>query len=604
MPGHLLFDIGSDRRASQVVDRARMLYYIYAGRLVVCLGVYGSALVAEGLWGGVSVETRWIALGGMALAGLATPAAYWWSHGRREEPGTGFVYGQAILDILLVTGIVHITGGSESVFPPLFYISLASGYALVLPFASAVLVALATGVAYLAEVSLAYPAQLALPVLLQIGIFTIVASISSVIGGRLRQVRAEVRRLEGELHRLRLGTTDVLRTIDSGVVTLDGEGRLAYMNPAAERLLGVDVRERLGEPFLPLLDERASGLAVAVRETLWSGEGVRNRETTVRWEGGEVLPVSASTALMERSGAGPSVTLALQDLRPVRRLEELRLRTERLEAVAELSASLAHEIRNPLASIRSAVQQLGDGEAVEEEDRPLVRLVLRESDRLTALLEEFGDFARVDVAERRPLELEELVGEALATVRRHPDAPGDAELELVVEDEPEDLWGDPELLHRTLVNLVLNGVQAAADEPDPRVTVTVDALEPDPLAGEVSLGAPVRIRVTDNGPGLPSEEPGRIFAPFFTTREGGSGLGLSIAHRAVHAHGGALLASSGPGGGASMVVVLPRRANRRGEENAGTAAAGAGEGGDPGPARARDDDTEGTEGHEVGGGEG
>ncbi len=537
-----------------------MLYLIYAGRLSVCLGVFGTALAAGGLLGGLSASTRAIALGGMALAGLTTPVAYWWSHVRREEPGTGFVYSQAVLDILLVTGIVHITGGSESVFPPLFYISLASGYALVLPFASAVLVALATGVAYLGEVALAYPGQLGVPVLLQIVIFTAVASISSVIGGRLRQVRAEVRQLEGELHRLRLGTTDVLRTIDSGVVTLDGEGRLAYMNPAAEELLGVEAELRLGDPFLPVLDERATGLAAAVRETLWGEEGVRNREADVRRGDGTVVPVSVSTALMERSRAGPSVTLALQDLRPVRRLEELRLRTERLEAVAELSASLAHEIRNPLASIRSAVQQLGDGKVAGEEDRrSLVRLVLRESDRLSGLLEEFGDFARVDVADRRPVDLAEMAADALETVRQHPDTPADAELELVVEEAPEDLWGDRELLHRTLVNLVLNAVQAASGRDEPRVTVTLDSLEPDFLAEEAELGAPVRIRVTDNGPGLPDEEPGRIFDPFFTTREGGSGLGLSIAHRAVHAHGGALLASSAPGGGASMVAVLPRR---------------------------------------------
>ncbi len=573
MQGAVLFDLGSDRRASRVVDRARMLYLIYAGRLTVCLGVYGSALAAEGLWGGVSSEVRWIALGGMALAGLATPAAYWWSHVRREEPGTGFVYGQAVLDILLITGIVHITGGSESVFPPLFYITLASGYALVLPFASAVLVALATGVAYLAEVTVAYPSQLGLPVLLQIGIFTLVASISSVIGARLRQVRAEVRQLEGELHRLRLGTTDVLRTIDSGVVTLDGEGRLAYMNPAAGRLLGMEAERHLGRSFLPELEERAPGLAAAVRESLAGEDEVRNREASVRRDDGELVPVSVSTALMERPRAGPSVTLALQDLRPVRRLEDLRLRAERLEAVAELSASLAHEIRNPLASIRSAVQQLGEAEGTDEDDRSLMRLVVRESDRLSTLLEEFGDFARVDVAERRPVELEEVAEQALETVREHPDAPEGARLELAVEQEPEDLWGDRELLHRTLVNLALNGVQAASEAPEPRVTVTLDALRPEALGGDAELGAPVRVRVADNGPGLPPEGADRIFDPFFTTREGGTGLGLSIAHRAVHAHGGALLASSTPEGGTTMVMILPRRDGGR-DPGRGAAVAG------------------------------
>lgn len=582
MPRSPLFAVGSARHASRVADPARMLHFIYAGRLVVCLAVFGSALVAEGLWGGVSGPTRTIALGGLALAGLATPLAYWWSHVRREEAGSNFLYGQAVLDILLVTGIVHITGGVQSLFPPLFYITLASGYALLLPFASAVLVALATGVAYLAEVSLAYPGQLGLAVLLQIAILTVVASISSVIGARLRQVRGEVRRLEGDLHRLRLGTTDVLRTIDSGVVTVDGEGRLAYMNPAAERLLGMGADRRLGEPLLPELERRAPELAAAVRESLRGGADVGSRETWVRREDGEVVPLAVSTAHMDRPRAEPSVTLALQDLRPVRRLEDLRLRAERLEAVAELSASLAHEIRNPLASIRSAVEQLGERKVAGEEDRGLVRLVLRESDRLATLLEEFGDFARVGVAERRPVDLREVSEEAIATVRQHPDAPSGTRLELTIEEEPEDLWGDRELLHRTLVNLVLNAVQAAARETTPEVTVAVDALEPASLPGEAGLGTPVRIRVSDNGPGFPEGAAGRIFDPFFTTRDEGSGLGLSIAHRAVHAHGGALLATSARDGGACMVVVLPRRGEERADveataarEDAASRAAGA-----------------------------
>ena len=265
-----LLKVGSDRRVAEALGRSRLLYFIYGARLVVCLAVFGTALLVGGggLFGTaaqVTEETRRLALAGLALAGIATPLAYGYSHVRQKDPGDLFLYAQALLDVLLVTGIVHVTGGSESVFPPLFYIGLASGYALVLPLASALGLALLSGVAYLADVALAYPAQLGLPVFIQIGIFTVVASVASVIGARLRQMREEVRRLEGELHRLRLEAADVLQSVASGVLTLDREGRAAYLNPAASDLVGVEAEEWLGRDLLGELDQRAPGVAGAVR---------------------------------------------------------------------------------------------------------------------------------------------------------------------------------------------------------------------------------------------------------------------------------------------------------------------------------------------------
>ncbi len=567
-----LLTVGSDRRVAEALGRSRMLYFIYGARLIVCLAVYGSALVVEGVgvFGAQEALTGdlgAVALAGLGLAGVVTPLAYWYSHMGDREPRLSFLLVQALVDVLLVTGIVHITGGSESVFPPLFYIVLATGYSVVLPLGSALGVALATGVAYLADVALAYPAQLGPPVFVQIGIFTAVACTSSVIGARLRQSRHEVRRLEGELHRLRLEAADVLRRVGSGVLTLDREGRAAYLNPSAEALLGVDADGWLGRNLLAELDERAPELARTVRATFRRGESVENREAEVRKPGEDTLPVSVTTTLMEGSDGPPSVTVALQDLRPARRLQELRVRTNRLEAVAELSASLAHEIKNPLASIRSAAEQLAEtGTGGEREESILTRLMVRESDRLDSLLQEFGDFAEVGVSRRDPLDLETIAGEVMDVVRQHPDTPSAARLGVEMETDPNDLWGDPDLLHRLLLNLCLNAVQAAEPDDPPTVRIVVDELRPDLEPPEKELGSPVRVRVIDDGPGIPPEELEKIFDPFYSRRDGGSGLGLSIAHRAAEAHGGALFATSTPGEGATFVLVLPRRDDERREE--------------------------------------
>ncbi len=570
-----------------------MLYWIYAGRLVVCLAVYGTAILIGDLWQGTEAVTipgfRTIAITGLAAAAFVTPLAYWYSHIGRRTPGRPFLLGQSLLDLLLITGVVHITGGSQSFFPPLLYIAFVSGYALILPFPYTLLLAIMVGLAYLLDLLSAYPDQLSGAVLFQIAVFAIVAMVGSIIGGRLRQIGQELRTLEGELRRLRLGTADVLRTLSSGVVTLDESGQIAYMNPAAAELLELDADRWLGRDLLPELNIRAPEVARAVRETIRKKRVIRNREARLDAntplsrrdrlksstdgspisskgipneavpEDGAGLPISLSTALHAPPDAPPSVTLVMQDMRPARQLETLRLRTGRLEAVAELSASLAHEIRNPMASIRSAAEQLSRRTGGNEEEQLLTALIVREADRLNRLLGEFNNFARVDVVARSLIDLEQLMREAVDVVRQSPEAADRVEFAVELKDQMEDLWGDRDLLHRIIVNLVLNAVQVGDPAHPIRVRVVADTLGPVFVPGQAELGHPVRIRVMDDGPGIEPEDMGRIFDPFFTKRTGGTGMGLAVAYRAVQAHGGVLLASSTPGKGATFSIIIPRR---------------------------------------------
>jgi len=574
----LLRSANTERRLAAALEPGQVLYWMYAVRLLLSIGVFGSHLLISDLAtqqvpGLLSSEYR-VATLGLSAATLLTPLAYWYSHRWRRRIGYVFIYLQAILDILLVNGIVSLTQGSDSPFTFLF-IPLAAAYALILPLPSAVLVALASGLIYLVSTLLAFPGQVTpWGIGLQVVIFTMIAVLASLLGARLRQVRLRLRSVEGELRRLQLDTADVLRIIPSGVLTMDEDWRLVYMNVAAAEILQVDVEPWLGRDLRDLMRERAPDLAAALAETVESGRRVRNREVEVLFPlpkalfdgpddgpGEEPLPVAVSTSPLQGAGTTSYVVL-LQDLRPVRQLEDLRLRTGRLEAVAELSASLAHELRNPIASVRSAVEQLSSRSYASESDQVLGRLITRESDRLSRILGEFSDFARVDVAERRPIDIERLITDVIDTVRQHPAARNRAEFEHRVHGNMRGLWGDPELLHRTLLNLVLNAVQVGDAQQTVHVRVIADSLRPDLVPNEVTLGIPVRIRVMDDGPGIGPEDLPRIFDPFFTRRPGGSGLGLSIAHRAVQAHGGALIASSVPGEGATFAIVLPRRGGR------------------------------------------
>jgi len=250
------------------------------------------------------------------------------------------------------------------------------------------------------------------------------------------------------------------------------------------------------------------------------------------------------------------VTAIFTDISDQKRLEELRLRAERLEAVAELSASLAHEIKNPLASIRSSVEQLAASDHASDDEKLLAGLVVRESDRLSGLLSEFLDFSRVRVTDCRPLDLASVVTRAVALVRNHPDSGEDAAIEIVT--DPVSIEGDEDLIHRVVVNLVLNAIQASGGDVNVRVCVrTASSSE---LPRGLRLDAPAVLEVIDDGPGIPAELEGRVFEPFVTGRVGGSGLGLAIVQRAVQAHRGAVFVDSKPDQNTTFTVFLPTKA--------------------------------------------
>jgi two-component system sensor histidine kinase PilS (NtrC family) len=251
------------------------------------------------------------------------------------------------------------------------------------------------------------------------------------------------------------------------------------------------------------------------------------------------------------------VTAIFQDITGQERLNVLNRRTERLEAVAELSASLAHEIKNPLASIRSAVEQLS-GSGLNGEDRVVLsRLVVSESERLSRLLSGFIEFSVLRMGKSGQVDLAAISRDCVTLVSKHPEmGVGVRILERGLDREVR-VPGDADLLHRAIFNLVLNAVQFAG----PAGIVRVELEDQGECAETVGpkVKTPVCLKVTDSGPGIPREEVDRIFDPFFSGRVGGSGLGLAVVHRAVEAHQGAVIVEESPEGGAEFKIFLPGR---------------------------------------------
>ncbi|HSH74751.1 MAG TPA: histidine kinase dimerization/phospho-acceptor domain-containing protein, partial [Longimicrobiales bacterium] len=378
-----------------------LLRWLYVGRLTLVAGILAGALL---VWFEASTQDTLIVVVMFLIAVGITGASFWYTHWQGNEPSESFLYAQVVLDVLLVTGIVHVTGGPASGFASIYILVITAG-ALLLPLPGGVLIGGLVSVSYFTDLAWAYQGTFSLDIGLRIVLFSVVALITGLVGDRLRRAGQALGAVASQLHQLRLDTGDILATLSTGVITLTAEGRLAYANPAADALLGVDLRSRLGDPVLDELERIAPGMGPILETAIRHGRPVtRAQARTVTGAGASRLGVS--TAILERGKEErPSVTAVFQDITDLERIDELNVRAERLEAVAELSASLAHEIKNPLASIRSAVEQLG-GERITVRDRAVLeRLVLTESDRLSRLLSEFLDFSALRMGARAEVDL-------------------------------------------------------------------------------------------------------------------------------------------------------------------------------------------------------
>jgi len=532
---------------------AGILRWLYLGRLLLAAGVITAVLAR---WPLLANREIIPALAIAAGAALVTLPSFWLTHIRGRAPGVSFGYLQVAVDVVLVTTLIHVTGGAGSAFAPLYVLVIALG-ALLLPLPGGVLIGGLASMLYFADVVWGHGDVVGGTVLLQIGLFALVALLTGWLGDRVRRERLSRGAVESELRQLRLETDDILASISTGVITIDPLGRLLYMNPAAEVLLDLRARDWQGEAVVDRLDEVAAGLGRAMRRSLLERVPLRRAKSLGSRDGQPVTLGISTTVLEHEDGRAPSVTAIFQDITDQDRIEQLNRRNERLEAVAELSASMAHEIKNPLASIRSAVEQLTRSELDDEDRAILRRLVVVESDRVSRLLSEFIEFSRLRIGEVTEVDLEQVARDALALTRQHPDT---VEKRVKIIDTIQvggiRIPGDADLLHRAIFNLLLNAAQFAGE--DGEVQLIVERVGRAPGGGRIP--DPIRVAVRDSGPGVHPEDVPRIFDPFFTKRRGGSGLGLAVVHRAVEAHQGIVLVESqGQGKGAEFAVYLPGR---------------------------------------------
>jgi two-component system sensor histidine kinase PilS (NtrC family) len=536
-----------------VLDPRRLIQWMYVGRLSIASSIFVAAFFT---WFETEPQKTFISTATLVGAIFFTGASFLWTEVNRKPLTKGFLYGQLIFDLLVVTAVVHVTTQPDrgAQFAAL-YILVNAAAALMLPIGGALLIA-ALGLVIYAFDSIVV-SGFSNATTFQLLVFSIVALSTVYISARLQQAGQGRELLVAELTRVRLREKDILANIKSGIMTVDDTGALLFANPSASELLGIELDPLVGTPIISVIRTVSPVLADSL------DHAVRDHANSLRAEGEITRPdrsfsfgVTTTSAVGVDANVGPSITAIFQDISDQKRLEQLNLRAQRLEAVAELSASLAHEIKNPLASIRSAVEQLSGRPVATNDERTLGNLIVRESDRLSRLLSEFLDFARVRVTRREPVDVAAVVRGAAALVGTHPARTDSVTLSVEVAATPLMVLGDDDLLHRAVFNLALNSVQASRPGESVRLVAAIATPEQLPRGVPFPHGA-VAVQVIDEGPGIPASVQDRLFEPFTTTKTGGTGLGLAIAHRAIEAHRGVTLVDTDERG-TRFTVLLPR----------------------------------------------
>lgn len=360
-----------------------------------------------------------------------------------------------------------------------------------------------------------------------------------------------VSELEDALVAARAHHDDLVSSLQDAVIVLGPAGDVAQWNPAAEELLKVSASSALGKPFDQVLPQ-AQAVAGLVRKALAAGRAHADFEATLVRPDGAPVTVSAVASILAAAGGEPrGAVLALRDVSRLRELEEKLRRSDRLAALGQMAAGMAHEVRNPLVGIRAAAQFLEGDPAFSAGLREYTGVIVREVDRLNAIVEDLLAFASPKPVQLAPCNLNRVLEEALALEAARLEAAGVSVTRLYDPGLPPVL-GDPPRLHQVFLNLFRNAAEAMPGGGALAVRTRFERLSAR-LGGRSAAVA----EVADTGSGVPPDHLTHLFNPFFTTKARGTGLGLAVSLRIVEDHGGAIEVEADAGHGTSFAVILP-----------------------------------------------
>ena len=502
----------------------------------------------------------------IVLIALLSNAPYLLLPGRERWAATLFL-SLVVLDLILVTLLVFYTGGVRSPFTFFFFgpvlaasLSLSVRQSLLTASLAVILLSLVYGLGYMyrphANETVRELRQTIASHLSQGLAFFLVCLLSSRLSMRLGE-----RRVLNE---------EILESIGQGLLVLGAHGRIEYANHELTSLLGLGPAELIGaRPEEAFAEPRFAALKLALADSE-SMDMDMEMEMDLLTTAGDTVPLRLATVSVPRSRSSSRKPMApvgriavFTDLTLQKKADEAVKQAERSEAVSSLATAIAHEIRNPLASIHGAVQEVRDSDSLREEHVALMNIVLSESDRLDGIIADFLQFARMRPIHKVACNLREVIAESVTMLEARREAKG----VVFALDAPDELpcRADPDQLRQVLLNLGLNSLDALTERDERRVSVTArpsgyfeftrESRRTIRSGDENREG--VSIEFADTGCGMDERTRLCAFDPFFTRREGGTGLGLAVVARVIKGHDGIIDLQSTPDVGTSIRIWLP-----------------------------------------------
>ncbi len=545
-------------------ERRHRLVWLIAGRAAISTLLLGSGVLIELNRPGTLPVNAFYFLIGLtffftALYAVLLPGADRW---------TWQADVQLTIDTVLVSAFIVVTGGVTSYFSLLYVLPIIAAGSL-LRRRGAITVATLSAVLYAGLVLLQYDGRLEaagswiitpfdLPAprvaLYQVGMnvlaFLAVGALSGSLAERLQRAGARLEHASTEIASLQAFNQDVIDSLTSGLVTTDVTGRILSFNRAAETITGHEAAAVVGREAAEVLRLPDDLRRLIARDL----DGARSRRADYLYPAadGRTVEIGLAVAHLLTPGGKLGFVITFQDITDVKRLERDARLKQRLAAVGEMAAGIAHEIRNPLASMAGSLQVLREELSLGDDQAELMDIVLRESQRLNETIRGFLNYARPQRVAVERLDLVKVVGDTARLLRHSPDVQAVHTIEADVSATPVWFDADEGQVRQILWNLATNGLRAMPSGGRLRLAVTALPSSGSPGQGSPPFGAVLEVQ--DEGVGIPPEELDGIFQPFRGSFARGSGLGLAIVHRIVSDYDGEIQVTSAVGIGTTVRV--------------------------------------------------
>jgi two-component system sensor histidine kinase PilS (NtrC family) len=486
-----------------------------------------------------------------------------------------FAFIQMVIDHLFITCLIYFTGGKESFFP-IAYIFCIIGSSIIFykrgALFSASLSTFLYGLLLLLQLHhwidplgqpLIYDAsQIFYSLIIYMATFYIVAFLSSTISEELRKKKKELIQKQVDYNQLETFNRNVIQSLDSGLLTIDLDGRIKFLNRTAEKILNRNGEKLINASIYDLFPKINGVIDEFKKKAFGPLSDYQRYETLLANDEGRKTYLGFSISpLTGPDGSLIGHTLIFQDITKFKEMEEQMKRFDKMAAIGLLAAGMAHEIRNPLASLSGSIQMLKSELLLDDRQHHLMEITLRESERLNALITDFLLFAQPPQTHKMRWEIRDIMEETLEMFIHSPVFHEGIQ---IIRSNPGDnlrAMVDPDQMKQVFWNILINAAQSMAD--GGKIGIQLEKKSEAfwgtgfPVLAQRREMEWIMISIMDSGSGISPQEKEKIFEPFFTTKEGGTGLGLSIVHKIIENHNGMIKVESEVGKGSTFKIFLP-----------------------------------------------